>query len=530
MSGRPTSSAGTGEQPSPVLPQEDEAPPPRGGRGLLLRALLAGVLICLATAGAVSATVLLQVDDVLTILREQGRAPIEIPEIDRADAGKAQTLMILGSDMRYGDKKAGLKPRSDTMILVRLDPDKEVIAMMSIPRDLLVDIPGIGDQVKINSAYETHGERGAVRAVKNLLSVEGEPFPVNHVVTVDFSGFRRAIDYIGCVYADIDRDYFNDQGGPGGYAVIDIDPGYQKLCGRDALDYVRYRHGDNDLVRAARQQDFLRQVRNAKGTKKLMGGGISIGNLKKLARVFGRYFDRDKSLDSTQEIFKFAKTVLFTASNPVREVRFRVTDAPDGINLAASPEMLRKSVDEFMNATGSDTPREQTEPTEADVEASKERKRKRDNKPADIAGLEDARGEGENQAILGANKVDFPFFFPTVRTTTAAYQGQEPRTYTIRDEQRKKHDAYRLVLAKGVIGEYYGIQGTTWRNPPILDDPHETTVRNGRRLMVFRDGKRVRLVAWRTKKAVYWVSNTLTQSLSGPQMIGIAASLKRLGG
>ena len=98
--------------------------------------------------------------------------------------------------------------------------------------------------------------------------------------------------------------------------MIDIDPGYQKLCGTDALAYVRYRHGDNDLVRAARQQDFLRQVRNAKGTKELMGGGISISNLKKLARVFGRYFDRDKSLDSTQEVFKFAKTVLFTAKQP----------------------------------------------------------------------------------------------------------------------------------------------------------------------------------------------------------------------
>ena len=93
------------------------------------------------TAGAVSAAVLLQVDDIIHILREEGRAAIEIPEIDRADAGKAQTLMILGSDRRFGDKEAGIPPRSDTIILVRLDPDKEVIAMTSIPRDLLVVDP-----------------------------------------------------------------------------------------------------------------------------------------------------------------------------------------------------------------------------------------------------------------------------------------------------------------------------------------------------------------------------------------------------
>jgi hypothetical protein len=75
--------------------------------------------------------------------------------------------------------------------------------------------------------------------------------------------------------------------------------------------------------------------------------------------------------------------------------------------------------------------------------------------------------------------------------------------------------------------EYYGIQGTTWRDPPILDDPYDTIERNGRSLRVYRDGKRVRLVAWRTKRAVYWVSNTLTQSLSSQEMIGIAASLRR---
>ena len=414
----------------------------RVGRGLLWRGLLAGVLICLMTAGAVSAAVLLQVDEIIDILREEGRAAIEIPEIDRADAGKAQTLMILGSDRRFGDKEAGIPPRSDTIILVRLDPDKEVIAMTSIPRDLLVSIPKVGSSVKINEAYANFGERGAVRAVKKLLTVDGEPFPINHVITVDFGGFRRAIDFIGCVYADIDRDYFNDVGGPGGYAVIDIDPGYQKLCGKDALAYVRYRHTDNDLVRAARQQDFLRQARNAKGTKKLREGGLSLGNLKKLARVFARYFDRDKSLDQKKEVFKFAKTVLFTVDNPVREVRFRVTDAPDKVNLVASDEMLRETVSEFMDAKASATARQQTEPTAAEIAASKERAKRKNNKPSSIKGLEEARAEGENQAIVGARKIDFPFYFPTLRTSSAALSG--PGAADLQDQGRARAQARRL--------------------------------------------------------------------------------------
>jgi LCP family protein required for cell wall assembly len=477
-----------GETPGEPGGLHDDEAPPRPGRGLVWRALLAGVVVCLATAGAVSATVLLQVNEVLDVLRAQGRAAIEIPEIDRADAGEAQTLMILGSDIRYADKQAGIPPRSDTILLVRLDPDKEVIAMTSIPRDLLVTVPGVGDSVKINSAYENGGERLAVRTVKGLLSVGGRDFKINHVVTVDFGGFQRAIDYVGCVYTDI------------------------------------------DLVRAARQQDFLRQVRTAKGTKKLISGGIAPGNLKKLARVFGRYFDRDKSLDDTKEVFKFAKTVLFTAGNPVNEVQFRVSPAADQINLEASESQLEETVSEFLDAKASDVPRANEEPSDADVAASQERERQSTRPPSDVRGLEQNRTAGENAAILGSRKVDFPFYFPTLQTTAASFQNEEPHTYTLRDERGKKHDAYRIVVEKNIVqGEYYGVQGTTWRYPPILDDPHEDIRIGKRKMMVYRDGKRIRLIAWRTSKAVYWVANTLTRSLSNKQMTAIAASLRKLG-
>ena len=74
-----------------------------------------------------------------------------------------------------------------------------------------------------------------------------------------------------------------------------------------------------------------------------------------------------------------------------------------------------------------------------------------------------------------------------------------------------------MVVSNQRFGEYYGIQGMTWRYPPILDDPHQTVQRNGRELMVYRDGRSVRLVAWRTKRGVYWVRNTLTQSLSADE-------------
>jgi hypothetical protein len=118
-------------------------------------------------------------------------------------------------------------------------------------------------------------------------------------------------------------------------------------------------------------------------------------------------------------------------------------------------------------------------------------------------------------------------YFPTLKTTYATYIGTEPRVYSLRDYDKVRHRAYRMVAYAGTNGEYYGIQGTTWMDPPILDDPSTTIRRNGRALKVFRDGKQVRMVAWRTSRAVYWVSNTLTQSLTPRQMIAIAASLTR---
>ena len=495
---------------------------PNVGRGLLKRGALCGLVIVLLGAGTVSAAGFLQADDLINTIEKEGRAPINIPEIDRADAGEAQTLMVLGSDERYGDKKAGFKPRSDTIILVRLDPDKEATAVMSVPRDLKVDIPGYGSD-RINAAYELGGPRLTVKTVKKLFSKPGEPFKINHIVNVDFGGFRKVVNYIGGVYVDIDRDYFNDNSGGENFATIDVNPGYQKLKGQDALDYVRYRHGDNDLVRAARQQDFLRQMRNAAGARRL----LDYRRRRQLARLFARYTDTDKGLRRKKDVFSLLKLVLFTGRKPVREVRFRVNLNDDPVYLSASQDKLDATASEFLNAQASKKPRTTSRASDADRKSASARKNR--NRSSAVPGLEIARREGEDQAIVGARRARFPFYFPTLRYRGSRYAGTEPRIYRLEDEKGKKHRAYRLVVSKGVVGEYYGIQGTTWREPPILDDPSETRKVNGRKLELHYDGRRLRLVAWRTKRAVYWVSNTLTQSLGTRQMIGIAASLKRLG-
>jgi polyisoprenyl-teichoic acid--peptidoglycan teichoic acid transferase len=513
---------------------KDPERPPRVGLKLALRALLASLLVMVLTGTAVATVALRELDDILGDIRKDGRADIDVPELDHVDPGGPRTFMVLGSDAREG-ADAGMPPRSDTILLARADPDKDAIAVMSIPRDLKVQIPGHGTE-KINGAFEIGGKKGGprlvVRTVKKLFQdATGENFPITNVMIMDYGAFRRAVNFVDGVYVDIDRDYFNDNSSGENYATIDINPGYQLLKGRDALDYVRYRHTDNDLVRAARQQDFLRQAKNAAGVRKLLAGGL--GQAKYLVRVFSRYFRVDKSLRSNKQIISMLKLVLYLASeNPkVHEVAFKVRES-------ANPQLdsylyhrkadLRKTFREFMQVDESPAPRESAAETTAPRRRSPARERKPRSRTTEVAGLEDARREGEDQAVIADPKLKIPFYFPTKRVAGSAYSGTEPRVYKLRDERGKKREAYRLVLSRQRVGEYYGVQGLAWKAPPILDDPDRTIRRGNRKLQLYYDGRRLRMVAWKTKRGVYWVSNTLTQTVDEDQMIAIAASLKRL--
>src|SRR3954453_16283543 len=230
---------------------------------MLKRSLFAALIIVAVSAMATTSSALLFFDKTVQKFTRVNTGHELTPVL----SGKAQTILIAGSDRRHGDKKLGLKPRSDTIILMRIDPGKG-IALMSLPRDLKVSIPGHGTQ-KINAAYQIGGPRLTIRTVKQLTGLA-----INHYVDVSFRGFAQGVDALGCVYVDVDRRYFNDNAGLGygqNYAVINVQPGYQKMCGSKALDYVRYRHTDNDIVRAARQQDFLRQIRSQLSAGKLIG-------------------------------------------------------------------------------------------------------------------------------------------------------------------------------------------------------------------------------------------------------------------
>ena len=96
-----------------------------------------------------------------------------------------------------------------------------------------------------------------------MRSVTG--LPIHYLITVNFQGFRDIVNKLGGVWMDVDRRYYNPNGGV--YATINLWPGYQKLVGWQALDFVRYRHTDSDLFRLARQQLFVKGVKQAVNAK-----------------------------------------------------------------------------------------------------------------------------------------------------------------------------------------------------------------------------------------------------------------------
>jgi len=501
-------------------------PPPRVGLGLLARAAIAAVAIVLLTASSVTAAVLLQLDDFQCELFggcEAGDPDrgLRIPGVTRAEAGDPRTFLVIGSDKRYGDRGKG---NSDTLLLVRVDPDEPAITVTSVPRDLKVTIPGQGRE-KVNAAYAIGGERLTVDTLTELLSRPGEPFEINHVVNVNFGGFRRAVDYIGGVYVDVDRSYYNDNDPPtdaaSPYATIDVPSGYQRLSGRDALDYVRYRHTDNDFVRASRQQDFLRQLKSQPGARKL----FEVGERNRLARVFRRYIRADRSLREAGQFLSVLQLAIFTRNKPVRQVPFRASES--GEYVVASPRQLAGTLEDFLDpqVAGGETKPRRPQPSRPRRPA-----RRRPRSPIPSGLVRDARA-GEDMAIVNARRTEVPFYYPTLRHRSAVYEdrGAVPRVYTIRDEAGRRRRAYRIVAAKDrVTGQYYGVQGMTWRDPPILASPSEERTVRGRKLLLFYDGRDLRLVGWKTSRGAYWVANTLTNSLSNAQMLAIAGSLTRL--
>src|SRR5579863_7922207 len=177
--------------------------------------------------------------------------------------GQGAVALLLGDNQRSGiERSAG--GRSDTIMLVRADPKTKTISMLSLPRDLQVPVYCPNPQrslgtTRIDYAFAYCGAAGSLDTIKRLTGLR-----INYLITVGFNGFKEIVNDLGGIWLNIDRSYYNKNVGTAAtdYSNIDLQPGYQLLSGGSALQFVRFRHTDSDFYRQARQQEFLRALKD----------------------------------------------------------------------------------------------------------------------------------------------------------------------------------------------------------------------------------------------------------------------------
>src|SRR5262249_27507257 len=302
--------------------------------------------------------------------------------------------------------------------------------LLSLPRDLKVNIPGVGTD-KLNAAYSLGGPKLTLRTVEQLL---GPSVEINHLVNVDFTGFARAVNAIGCVYVDVAQRYYhkNTPGLPSidDYSEINLEPGYQALCGFDALSYVRYRHTDSAIVRAARQQAFLREARAKLPPSKLFE------DRSKLIKIFTHYTSSD--INDPVQMLEVLKLFFDLRGAQIKEIHFNGTLGPSYVT-ATSGE-IHQAVNQFLGVSGtpgpagsSAKPRKPVAPaqapdhTKATPAAPKSSKGAGSSEPTSLTrttyGRQLARG-------IRARKEKVPVFYPTLLESGSDY-AQKPRVYKI---------------------------------------------------------------------------------------------------
>ena len=603
-------------------------PSRRSLAGLVLKGflwLLAGIVsVFVSLAGGYY----LWLHEVPTALRAVSRDVVKAQKhLGIPIAGKPTIALVIGYDQRKG-KEADPTSRSDTIMLIRSDPETNSISMMSFPRDLQVlnYCPGHSPVLdRINAAYSMCGAAGTLDTVKRLTGIN-----VNYLITVNFAGFKQVVDKVGGVWVDVDRRYFNNNTtGYDRYATINLQPGYQKLNGRDALDYVRFRHTDSDLYRNARQQLFIRAMKEQISHSFLpisiprIVGAITKNHNVQIGAGGGKTVDFDTIKSYGFAAYKTPSGRIFTSTiqgltgqnelaAPQSEIDAAVQDflnpdvqAPEkagavalgkkphlksgpsastvsvlilngngvtGSATTAGAALQAKGYPIILPANGApanapswnyartkiyfDPRQPSAQPAakrlailfgQADVGpipatikplqngameivvvgatyAGKLAPAPRDQTPTRHP--PDVRAEGGMSLPLLRQlrkKVRFQLLMPSQIEGHSRPDFEVPvRSYWI-----GKHRAVRLVYKTSLdIAGYWGIEETDWPDPPLLDKPNRTIVRNGRRFDLFFNGVHLHVIALREKNASYWVTNTLLNTLSNETMIAIARGLK----
>ncbi len=244
--------------------------------------------------------------------------PTPAPTIAAWDGDSRVNILLMGIDRRPGE---GFVSRTDTMMILSIDPQTDTASILSVPRDLYVQIPGYHED-RINTALVLGAREGdyldgaalAMQTVSYNLDI-----PIHHFVLVDFGAFVRTIDLLGGIDVNVPYE-INDPEYPDmnyGYDPLYIPAGMQHFDGTMALKYARTRHGDTDFNRADRQQQVLFAARQK---AQELGVGEMLLRAPSLYREVEDGIRTDLSLE---QMLRLAKTV---SDIPAANIRNEVLD------------------------------------------------------------------------------------------------------------------------------------------------------------------------------------------------------------
>ncbi len=224
--------------------------------------------------------------------------PLIVPDVRL----QRTNILLLGIDKRSVEIGPS---RTDTMIVLTVNPADKAAGMLSIPRDLWVSIPGHAEG-RINTAHfigDASNYPGGGPALAKLTVQYAIGVPIHYYIRINFEGFERLIDAVGGITIDVQEPIHDEKypDGSFGYMTVDIPAGVQHMDGKTALQYARSRHGGSDFIRARRQQEVIKAIRD-----KVLHLGIPLTKIPEMLRIAGDSVQTDLSLTQIYELAKLA--------------------------------------------------------------------------------------------------------------------------------------------------------------------------------------------------------------------------------
>jgi len=242
-------------------------------------------------------------------------------EIVPWDGEERFTVLLMGMDNRPG-QSSSTTCRTDTMMVISLDPINDRIGILSIPRDTYVEIPGYRDLQRINTACTLgnlqqpgYGPILAMQTVQYNFGIR-----INDYVMIDFNAFIKIIDRIGGIDVYVEKT-INDPTYPSmnyGYDPFYIEQGWQHLDGATALKYARSRHTSDDIDRGRRQQQILLAVRD-----KVLSFNM-IDDL--IVNALPIWNDINEGVETGLSLDQIIQLALFAAEVPEENIKNAVVD------------------------------------------------------------------------------------------------------------------------------------------------------------------------------------------------------------